>query len=376
MKEYYFPVVKFISVLFLIAYFVVSNREWSRETGMELFLLACLLSVSMYYEVAKNNRLFILLAEVSLLLVLLFLYGTYCILLLPIVFLDGLTFFTAPLASYFLPLLVAAFDLDSAFTYASFCLFIIILYIQHHVIIKEYRTYLDDFEQQESRLKRSLDHKDVFLQNKLKQNSLHFENHILAEKARLSQSLHDKLGHSINGSIYQLEACKVLSEREPAEIQRRIDQVILSLRESMDEIRAILRNEKPDKKQMALLQLTELCENCRQKYGIHAEVILEDSISYDPTQIKASIWEVILDNTFEAVSNALKYAQCQNIRIHIMIHNQFIRCHISDDGIGCGEIVEGMGLQGMKQRTRELGGTLSVESLDGFSLNMILPFEF
>ncbi len=338
-------------------------------------MLACLLAVSMYYEVAREKRLFIFLTEAFLLLVLLFLYGEYCFFLLPIVLLDGLTFFSAPLVSYFLPLLGAAYDLDYAYPYISFCLFVIILYIQHHVIIKEYRSYLVDFEKQESQLKRSLNHKDVFLKNKLEQNRLHFENRILAEKARLSQSLHDKLGHSINGSIYQLEACKVLVEREPVKTQHRMDQVILSLRESMDEIRSILREETPDKKQMALLQLTDLCESCRQKYGIHAEVILEDSITYDPAQIKASIWEVILDNTFEAVSNALKYAQCQNIRIRIMILNQFIRCHISDDGVGCGEIVEGMGLQGMKQRTRELGGTLSVKSVNGFEINMILPFD-
>ncbi len=375
MKKYFFPIIKFSSILLLLSYFVISEQGSTVHIGMELFLLSCLLSVSVIYELTDKYRFLFLLAETGLLLVLLFLYGQYCFLLIPLVSLDLITFLGAPIFFYFIPLSGAFYYQEQAFIYIAFCFFAIILYIQNHIILKEYRTHLENFEKQEDTLKRSLSRKDVLRQKELEQNSLYFENKILEEKSRLSQSLHDKLGHSVNGSIYQLEACKVLLSKEPEESRHIIERVIHTLRESMDEIRTILREEKPDKKRMALLQLNRLCENCREKYDIHAEVILEDTLSTGPALISEQIWEVILDNTFEAVSNALKYANCQNIRIHIIIWNKFVRCHITDDGVGCEQIVEGMGLQGMKQRTREIGGTLSVESEKGFAINMILPFE-
>lgn len=52
---------------------------------------------------------------------------------------------------------------------------------------------------------------------------------------------HDKLGHNINGSVYQLEAIKVLMEKGPETSRKMIQAVIDQLRSGMDEIRGILK---------------------------------------------------------------------------------------------------------------------------------------
>ncbi len=80
-----------------------------------------------------------------------------------------------------------------------------------------------------------------------------------------------------------------------------------------------------------------------------------------------------MDNAFEAVSNSMKYAKCTKITIRIMVLNQMVRCNISDNGIGCKDIVDGMGLSGMRHRMREINGVLSFESEAGFSINMLMP---
>lgn len=251
-----------------------------------------------------------------------------------------------------------------------YCLFIIIIYYQNFVIIEKYRKYLSDYEAEEYQLKGSIESQDMIYKEQLKKSSLTFENELLEEKARLSQVLHDKLGHSINGSIYQLEACKVLMEKEFTQSKSIMQGVIDNLRTSMDEIRLILRTEKPNKKRMAYLQLIRLCSECKEKYGIQAEF----NIDGEDNEIPEHIWEVILDNAIEAVTNALKYSKCTEITIEILLLHKVVRCSINDNGIGCPSLIEGMGIQGMKNRARRLNGYLDISSDKGFRINMIIPY--
>ncbi len=248
-------------------------------------------------------------------------------------------------------------------------LLFMICYYQHDFVVRSYRKQTMEDTLLEQRLKKDMSQKEYETKALLQQNLLRSENQILEDRARLSQTLHDKLGHGINGSIYQLEAIKVLMKKDPEKSDAMIQAVIDQLRISMDEIRAILRKERPEKKELALLQLYKLCEDCNEK-GVEAEVVTEGDVSLVPEKA----WEVILDNAFEAVTNAMKYAKCNRISIKIVVLNQMIRCTITDDGKGCSEIKEGMGIAGMRRRVREAGGTIGFETQAGFTVNMLLPF--
>ena len=50
-----------------------------------------------------------------------------------------------------------------------------------------------------------------------------------------------------------------------------------------------------------------------------------------------------------------------------------VRCGISDNGIGCKQLKDGMGISGMRSRVRGAGGTISFETESGFTVNMLLP---
>ena len=248
-------------------------------------------------------------------------------------------------------------------------LLLLICYYQHDFIVRSYRKQTMEDTLFEQRLKKDMSEKEYETKALLQQNLLKSENQILEDRARLSQTLHDKLGHGINGSIYQLEAIKLLMEKDPEKARTMMQAVIDQLRISMDEIRAILRKERPEKKELALLQLYKLCEDCNQK-GVETTLETEGEMSL----VSEKAWEVLLDNAFESVTNAMKYAKCKQISIKIVVLNQMIRCTITDDGKGCNEIKEGMGIAGMRRRVREAGGTISFETQPGFTVNMLLPF--
>lgn len=230
---------------------------------------------------------------------------------------------------------------------------------------------IKDNEAAEQKLKNNIDENNLRYKLALSKSRLESDNKILENKNFLSQTLHDKLGHNINGSLYQLEASKILMDTNPDKAKNIIQNVIDALRIGMDEIRAILRDEKPDKKRTALLQLNSLCNDCKDKYNIDAELIIENDLS----KISEPIWDIILDNSFEGITNALKYSHCTKIKIQITVLNKIVRCFIEDNGIGCTCLVDGMGLEGMRKRIRAINGFLDFDTINGFKINMLLPLE-
>lgn len=244
-----------------------------------------------------------------------------------------------------------------------------LIYGQHDFVVESYRKQTKEDMMTEQRLKHNLNLKEheIQIQEEREKSLLLVENQMLEERAGLLQTLHDKLGHNINGSVYQLEAVKVLMEREPEVSRKMVQKVIDELRSGMDEIRVILRKERPPKYKLALLQLERLCEDCRAK-GVEAELVTEEL-----KDIPERYLEVILDNAYEAVSNSMKYAKCSRIKISIYGFIQMVRCSISDNGIDCKEIIDGMGIAGMRKRIREVNGILDSETEVGFTINMLLP---
>lgn len=395
-KRYYFPVIKLLCMIMLIIYYVSNSEKSLQVISLEWFLLAATLAALLYYELAnsedtqtlenipgwkgfksfiaiRNNqyKLFFLGIEIILTLILLIFFreSNNGLILLPFIVLDTVVCFRLSLMVGLLALFGVFLRPDHFFLYLGYCFFVMVIYYQNFMIVEKYRRYLMAFEQQEYKLKDSIEINETVHKEELEKSSLAFENRMLEEKTRLSQALHDKLGHSINGSIYQLEACKVLMDKAPDESAKMLQGVIDNLRSSMDEIRSILRKEKPDKKRMAYLQLVQLCSDCKEKYGITAEVKVEG----ENKEIPEAVWDVILDNSVEAVTNALKYAQCTRIFIEINLLHKVIRCSIEDNGTGCEVFKEGMGIQGMKSRIRKVNGVIDINSEFGFRINMIIP---
>ena len=270
---------------------------------------------------------------------------------------------------YFAPLIFTIIETPIGFLTLFVMVFMMAtLYIQQNYVVKELINRTKDDLETEQNLKKEMQHQEYSAKAELNKSMLNAQNKILEDRASLSQTLHDRLGHNINGSIYQLEGVKVLMDKDPDKAKTMVQAVIDQLRTGMDEIRAILRKERPEKRKIAMLHLYELCEDCNNK-GVEANLTTEGDVSRVPD----NLWEVILDNAYEAVSNSMKYAGCKHINIVIVVMNRMVRCTIEDDGVGCAKIEDGMGISGMRQRARSAGGMISFESEAGFKVTMLLP---
>lgn len=377
-RKNYFLAVKTMLILTSEIYLLLIQFEQAGASSGMFLLLALFLGLFIGESLAKGNwRYLFLFLSVAELTVVSVRYGNSFLLLWILLGYEIISYLRTCFRSkgsafvYGLPLLFALLSgREDYLLQGAVALFTGIIYIQHDFIVVSYQKQIMEHTLSEEHLKKNLNRKEYALREELKRGLLVAENQVLEERARLSQTLHDKLGHSINGSVYQLEAVKVLLEKEPETSRKMIQAVIDQLRTGMDEIRGILRRERPEKYKLAMLQLQRLCEECKDM-DIDAHLSTEGDLAGVPEKYL----EIILDNAFEAVSNALKYAHCTKIEIKLVVMNQMLRCSISDNGIGCDELTDGMGIAGMRQRIRSVNGILDFSTEAGFTINMLLPMK-
>lgn len=369
-REHYFVLVQIALLLVLVVYIILSQSVLTGASAWVLLILALFIGVVTGKELVERRYQIIFFVVAGIVwVIILFAVGTTFTLLGVYLCYEILTYFKPRMFWYVLPLGIAfipsAIGNSVQLMIAALVGFI---YCQQDFVVEPYRKQTKEDTITEQKLKHNMNRREHEMQEEIRKNFLVAENQMLEERAELSQTLHDKLGHNINGSVYQLEAVKVLMEKEPEVSKKMVQAVIDQLRSGMDEIRIILRKERPEKYKLAVLQLEKLCENCKEK-GVDAELITEGELK----DIPENYLEVILDNAYEAVSNSMKYAKCSRIRISVYVLNQMIRCSISDNGIGCKEIIDGMGISGMRKRIREMNGILDFETEAGFTINMLLP---
>ena len=369
-REHYFVLLRIVLLLILEIYIILSQSVLTGASVKALLILALFIGVIAGKELVERRLQGVFLGVAGiLLLIILVTLGTSFTLLGVFLCYEVLTYLRPCMFWYFIPLGFAfvSGETDSSVQFIIAVL-IGLIYCQHDFVVEAYRKQTKEDTIVEQTLKHRINIREYEMQEEVKKSLLMAENQMLEERAELSQTLHDKIGHNINGSVYQLEAVKLMMEKEPEVSKKMIQTVINQLRSGMDEIRVILRKERPKKYKLAILQLEKLCEDCREK-GVEAELITEGELRAIPEKYL----EVILDNAYEAVSNSLKYAKCSKIKISVYVLNKMIRCSIWDNGVGCKELIDGMGISGMRKRIREINGILDFETEAGFTINMLLP---
>jgi signal transduction histidine kinase len=85
--------------------------------------------------------------------------------------------------------------------------------------------------------------------------------------------------------------------------------------------------------------------------------------------------ETIVTNIKEALTNITKYSSATKAYISIEVNEKYIRLYIKDNGVGSKKIKEGLGLSGMRERVRNVGGSISISSEDGFLIVCIIPID-
>ena len=109
--------------------------------------------------------------------------------------------------------------------------------------------------------------------------------------------------------------------------------------------------------------------------NINFDLQMGETISWESisSQVKINIYRIIQ----EALQNIEKYAEAKNVSVTMSQIGHQVYIVILDDGIGFDTNAkkDGIGLQNMKTRIKEMCGTFSIQSLsgEGTKISLIIP---
>lgn len=261
----------------------------------------------------------------------------------------------------------ATLDLEGiSLTLVMFGAYVIVIDIAH--TLENERTKLhkqnDDLRIRTDELSKRLAH-DQEYRRQLTQNTQ------LEERNRIAQEIHDRVGHTISGSLMQLEAARVVLAKDPDKVETIIVGVIRNLREGLESIRQTLKNIKPGSTTLGINRIRLILDDFTARHAIKTTLESAGELSV----IEQNMWRIIQENLSEALTNTVRHGSANMVRVWIRILNKLVRVEIHDNGVGCPVVHKGMGLSGMEERLSTIEGRLIADGSDGFSLIMLIPYR-
>lgn len=192
-------------------------------------------------------------------------------------------------------------------------------------------------------------------------------NATLKERNRIAREIHDNVGHMITRSILQVGAIGVINTDEKlkapiADLKSTLDTAMDSMRKSVHD----LYDESVDLRQaLAKLKPTDSA------FAFSLEYDCEDDV---PRDVKYAFIAIAK----EAVNNAVKHSNGDEIRIIVREHPAFYQLEIMDNGTSAderklsGETGDGIGIKNIKERVAAIGGTMRIKADDGFRIFVTL----
>ena len=181
---------------------------------------------------------------------------------------------------------------------------------------------------------------------------------VLAERERLAREIHDTLAQGFTSVVMQAQAATAaLDVGDEGAARERLHVVEDTARDNLAEARALVAAFGPVALQGASLPqaLGRLGSRFAEETGV-AVTVEADQVRALPPAVEV----VLLRAAQEAFANVRRHAQARSVVVLLGQDDGAVALTVSDDGKGIGEVTDGFGLAGMRERVRSAGGTLAV----------------
>jgi PAS domain S-box-containing protein len=201
---------------------------------------------------------------------------------------------------------------------------------------------------------------------------------IVQERARLARELHDSVTQSLYSLTLlaegwrRLQASGRLQEDDDplAEVGQIAQQALKEMRLLVYELRPLLLEEEG-----LLGALHQRLGAVERRAGIEARLLAQELI-----ELPAPVQECLYGIATEALNNALKHAEATKVTVHLNSEGETVVLEVVDDGVGfepgLGARSPGMGLQTMRERAEQAGGTLLISSAPGEGTRVVVQVPY
>jgi signal transduction histidine kinase len=195
------------------------------------------------------------------------------------------------------------------------------------------------------------------------------------ERKSISRELHDEIGQMLTGLRMEFRSLAKMHGSSVQEFQSRIEEGRALLDKALQSVRDIAMGLRPsmldDLGLEAALQW-QARDFCRRN-NIPVNVEVKASLENLQDRQKTNLYRIIQ----EALTNCARHSKARSISVVIEQIKDDLRLTIRDDGIGLDPASsgKGLGLIGIQERARELGGRMRIEKTaqSGTTLTVIMP---
>lgn len=176
------------------------------------------------------------------------------------------------------------------------------------------------------------------------------------ERSRLARDIHDSLAQSFSSIAMQTEAL-LAGVGQDDRLRRTLERIADTARLGIGEARATALALRPLDNRVGALD--EALEGLARRCTVQGGMACGFRVEGEPTLLALDVQEALLRIAQESISNALRHSGGTQVDVTVRYAGDHIVLGVSDDGQGLcvdGQVVCGMGLRGMRQRTQELGG--------------------
>ena len=193
---------------------------------------------------------------------------------------------------------------------------------------------------------------------------------VFEERNRIAKDIHDTAGHSMTTVIMQTEAAKLLIDDNPQEAKNRIISANIQAKNALEQMReSVHLLAGRDKVRSLKEEIEEVIAQTIDGTDVKARYSLDD------VQTDDEVYRFIVNSLKELLSNGIRHGKATAFYVELKERDNEICLLVSDNGAGVkGEIQEGFGLRGIREKAEKLGGKLrlSSEEGEGFEIEITL----
>ena len=192
------------------------------------------------------------------------------------------------------------------------------------------------------------------------------------ERSRIAREIHDGIAQSIYMLSLNLETSAELARQQQEGLKERLDGLVNLSKETLLEVRHYIFDLKPylaGEKGVA-----SMVENQVREFNTVAGVPTTVETRGEAHQVPVPVATTLYRVTQEALANAFKHARASEVKVLLEFASDGVQLTVQDNGRGfeATSSTSGQGLQNMRQRADELGGTFRLHSSPGEGTQVVL----
>jgi signal transduction histidine kinase len=190
------------------------------------------------------------------------------------------------------------------------------------------------------------------------------------ERKRLARELHDETGQALTSILLGLKPLELsVGSDEAREAVSELRELVVQTLQDVRRLAVELRPSALD--DFGLVPAIErLADTFRERSGMEVDVEVQIGDERLPGPVETTLYRIVQ----EALTNIAKHAGARHVSIILARKDGTIAALVEDDGAGfdaAAEVDGGLGLVGMKERIRLVGGVLRIESTPGSGTTLL-----